>query len=333
MDETKRVLTLLPTLGREAVSYQTLSPGMRYWFDGDACVAFTPVPGAWICCGSPLAPPERQREVLQRFVHYAHRQGKRLHFFGVEEKHTGLHSMTIGLQAEWTPSQWTASLQRKRSLREQLRRARAKGVHAEEISWANLSHNSFLRTNIESMLGAWQKHKAMPPMHFMVHLHPWEHAQTKRYFVAQQWPTHHKPRVVAFLVATFLPARQTWFVEHVLRSPEAPNGSVELLFSCAMRQAHEEQASTLTMGLAPLSGPSSPLLQHIAQKTRRLYDFEGLYAFKAKLQPQRWRPIYLASSTPGTFLPIYDTLRAFAGGSYVSFGLRTLQQTTQRMIR
>ena len=42
--------------------------------------------------------------------------------------------------------------------------------------------------------------------------------------------------------------------EDVLRSPEAPNGTVELLIDAAMRALHEAGSRFVTLGLAPLAG-------------------------------------------------------------------------------
>ena len=55
------------------------------------------------------------------------------------------------------------------------------------------------------------------------------------------------------------------------------------------------------------------------------YNFEGLYAFKSKLRPDRWDPIYLA--WPEGTLPviaIHDALDAFAGGKLARFAVRSI---------
>ena len=58
---------------------------------------------------------------------------------------------------------------------------------------------------------------------------------------------------------------------------------------------------------------------------RGLFDFKGLRAFKAKLQPSRWDPVYV-SFPEETAAPraIVDVLSAFAHGKFVRFGLATL---------
>ncbi|XXT25005.1 hypothetical protein WME94_26075 [Sorangium sp. So ce429] len=57
----------------------------------------------------------------------------------------------------------------------------------------------------------------------------------------------------------------------------------------------------------------------------RLYDFQGLHAFKAKLRPDGWAPIYLVYPPGGHGLvAIHDALAAFARGGLLRFGLSTL---------
>ncbi|RMD82880.1 MAG: DUF2156 domain-containing protein, partial [Candidatus Dadabacteria bacterium] len=94
-----------------------------------------------------------------------------------------------------------------------------------------------------------------------------------------------------------------------------------------------EQGSThVTFGLAPLSGPVPRWLRFIRDRSRRLYDFEGLRAFKAKLCPDEWHPVYLAyPAGERGVLALIDVLTAFAGGSLMRFGWRTLVHRSTRL--
>ena len=109
--------------------------------------------------------------------------------------------------------------------------------------------------------------------------------------------------VIAFLVATPIPARNGWLIEQWPRVPAAPNGTTNLLVDAAMRALAASGASYVTLGLAPLSartgepGSGQALwlrltLRWIRAHGRRFYNFRGLDAFKASLQPREWEPIY-----------------------------------------
>ena len=65
-----------------------------------------------------------------------------------------------------------------------------------------------------------------------------------------------------------------------------------------------------------------------------IYDFDGLRAFKAKLRPQGWVPIYLSYPTgQGALRSIYDVLAAFARGGLLRFGLRTVLRAPSIIVR
>ena len=55
----------------------------------------------------------------------------------------------------------------------------------------------------------------------------------------------------------------------------------------------------MTLGLVPLSGEVSPWLRAARRLGQSLYDFDGLRAFKAKLKPRAWDPIFLSYPPSG----------------------------------
>lgn len=316
------VAALVERYGHDTVCSQALEPGLKYWFHSDdACVAYRDTGGAWIAAGGPLCDADAREETMQAFAEAAEAAGRRVRFFCVEEESAHFTSVNIGQQPEWNPVEWAETLASKASLREQLRRARAKSVEVREPSTTEIADKgSNLHRQVCRMVRDWQKNRAMAPMSFLVSLDLFGHTDFKRYFVAEQ-----EGRVVAILVASPIPARKGWFFEDVLRAHDAPNGTVELLFDQAMRAAQREKVSVVSYGLAPLAGEVGTWLARVRDHFRWLYDFEGLRSFKAKLMPHQWRPIYLAfpKKERGVRATI-DSLTAFADGSWLRFGLRTI---------
>ena len=320
----ERALSLLKRFGWNATSFQILEPGFRYWFDGDACVAYADTGGAWVAAGSPIAPPDRIDDVARRFAEEARRARRRACFFAVERRFldaTGMRALLVGEQPSWDPRAWGATLKGSRGLREQLRRARAKGVTVRELAPDDVADvASPARGEIDALVDRWLASKHMPPMTFLVDLHPFSFTTERRYFVAAQ-----PSGLVGFLAAVPVYARGGWFFEDLLRDPHAPNGTAELLVHHALSAVAEVGSSYATLGLAPLAGPVGPWLRAARRAGRVLYNFEGVRAFKAKLRPEGWAPIYLAvPEGRSRVAAIHDTLVAFAGQNLVSFGLRTL---------
>lgn len=323
-DPRPRVLALLKRHGWNATSFQILEPGFRYWFDGDdGCVGYVDTGRAWVAAGSPVAAPERFAEVTARFAAAAAAAGRRICCFATELRfHDGVQwsSMRVGDQPSWAPSDWTSVLRDSRSLREQLRRARAKGVTVRRLGPAELAPGQPIRAELDGLIARWLASRPIAPMGFLVHVDPFTFPDQRRYFVAQC-----EGRVVAFLSAIPIYARPGWFFEDFLRNPGAPNGTVELLIDAGMRAAGAEDIPYVTLGLVPLSGEIGPWLRAARRWGKALYDFDGLRAFKAKLKPRAWDPIFL-SYPPGRsgFVAMFDTLTAFSRGGLLRFGLETL---------
>jgi phosphatidylglycerol lysyltransferase len=80
----------------------------------------------------------------------------------------------------------------------------------------------------------------------------------------------------------------------------------------------------VTLGLVPLAGDVNRWLRAARRLGRGLYDFDGLRAFKAKFRPRAWDPIFLTYPRGRSgAAAIVDTLRAFARGGLLRFGLET----------
>src|SRR6185369_9665313 len=96
-------------------------------------------------------------------------------------------SLKLGEQPTWDPTTWEATVASTRSLREQLRRARAKGVTVRALGGAELEDTtSPLRREIEGIVRQWLATRAIAPMGFLVDLQPFVFAREKRFFVAEQ---------------------------------------------------------------------------------------------------------------------------------------------------
>jgi phosphatidylglycerol lysyltransferase len=322
--ERERVLGLLKRHGHAPTSFQVLEPGLSYWFCGDACVAYADVHGAWVTAGEPICAPDQRAQVAQAFVRAAQGHGRRARFFHVSESFvhvTGLGSTQIGEQPHWDPSIWEGTLASARSLREQLRRARAKGVRVRSVTAREMGdRESAVRKGCEALIQRWLASRGMSPMKFMVLLHPFEFPEERRFVVAER-----EGAIVGLASAIPVYARGGFFVEDLLRDPKAPNGTAELLVDAMFRFLAEEGCHYATLGLAPLSGEVNRVLAATRDYTARLYNFAGVRAFKEKLRPISWEPVHLAyPAHEYGVLALRDVLAAFAPGGLVRFALNSL---------
>lgn len=335
--ERLRVLALLKRHGWNATSFQILERGFRYWFDtsdaGDeACIGYVDTGRAWVAAGSPVAPPERFAELCERFAGAAAEAGRQVCAFATESRFLDAAPwarLRIGDQPVWSPTDWTAVLQTSRSLREQLRRARAKGVAVRALDAGELAPGHATRRALDELIARWLASRAIAPMGFLVHVEPFTFVAERRYFVAER-----AGAITGFLCAIPVYARRGWFFEDFVRAPDAPNGTVELLIDAGMRAAAAEQVGYVTLGLVPLSGEVGPWLRAARRWSRALYDFDGLRAFKAKLKPRAWDPIYLSYPHERSGVgALVDTLTAFSRGGLLRFGIETLLRSRAIAVR
>ncbi len=333
-------LALLRELGSEAMSFLALEPQMR-----------------------PGSQKARTRERVRRLRRHRKRLGRRgctdrraVEALGGSERvrsrregrrpsrlllrnratrsSEGFAYFLLGEQPSWSPAEWPAILARHRRLREQLRRARAKGVRVRKVLASELSPGSVLRVACEALAREWLEFRRMPPMRFVVALEPFVFPDEHRYFVAERGDD-----VVAFLSAVPVYATRGWLVEDLPRTRRAPNGTIEMLIDAMMRDAAKSESASaflgscvgpcvspcVTNGLAPLTGPVSASFRLARFVGRPFYDFRGLRSFKERLRPSSWQSVWLAfPRSEMAALHVVESLRAFAGGSLVVFGLRTL---------
>lgn len=116
----------------------------------------------------------------------------------------------------------------------------------------------------------------------------------------------------------------------IIRGERAVNGVSELLIDAAVRAMAASGSEFVTLGLSPLSrravvapAPTPAwlrlLLGWVRAHGRRFYNFDGLDAFKAKFQPERWEPVFAIANEPRfSPLTLYAVAAAFTQSSPIS---------------
>jgi phosphatidylglycerol lysyltransferase len=158
-----RPLDALKQHGADAVSFQALKVGARWWTDvpppegSGAAIAYVPSGRSWIAIGSPLADDMNRAAAVRRFCAAARAERRRAVFFGVEDRAwlAGCRTLVIGIQSVLKVSEWDLTLRRWPRLREQVRRARAKGVTVRAVDPGELAEGMPLRAAVERLKGEW----------------------------------------------------------------------------------------------------------------------------------------------------------------------------------
>jgi phosphatidylglycerol lysyltransferase len=335
--QLERARELVLRFGWNATAYQILNPGIELWFSsfGDAVVGFVRHSAVFVVGGAPVCDLSRLDAAAGEFLAYAHAHGQRVCYFGAGERlddryidDSAWSRVLLGAQPVWNPGEWPAIVGRRGSLRAQFNRARNKGVTVTEWPAAKAENHNALR----EVLSQWLMTRHLPPLHFLVEPETLSDLRDRRVFVAER----EGREVVAFTVLSPVPGRNGWLVEQIVRGLNAPNGTVELLIDTAMRSIAVSGSSYVTLGLSPLSQRAGyhqlqqPLwlrvvLRWVRLHGARFYNFDGLDAFKAKFNPEKWEPIY-AIAEGASFPPraLYAIAGAFSGGAPIRLVLRAL---------
>lgn len=324
--------------GWNATAYQVLNPGLDLWFAdaGDALVGSARYGRTRVVAGAPVCAADRLDAVAQEFERAASADGERVLYFGAGARlerlcrtRQGYSIVSLGAQPVWDPAGWNSIVRRKASLRAQLHRARNKCVTVSEWSTERANRSAAL----QRVLRDWLATRGLPPLGFMATPDLFGRFADRRVFVAERGGARDP---IAFLVATPVPARGGWLVEQWPRLRTAPNGTTHLLVDAAMRAFAADGSRYATLGLAPLSAHGLPpeggepvwlrwTLAWVRAHGRRFYNFAGLEAFKASLQPDEWEPIHAIAQGPRFTPPMLHAVAGvFSGGSPEWFVARAI---------
>lgn len=304
--ETLRARDLILRFGRNSACYQVVNRSVNKWFskDGAAVVGSVECYGHHVVATEPISPfpvlTAKEFEVGRRVCYF----GVGREFVNRRMRGSQCNAVPIGSQPVWELDRWHETVVGVASLREQFRRARAKGVTIRELS----TQEAESHPQLKRVLAEWLKGRRFSPLHFLVEFDTLDFLPDRRTFVAER-----HGEVVAWLNLCPIPQRNGWLTEQFPRLKSAPNGTMELLMHTAATTLAAEGSDFLTMGLVPLSSesiatPKPPWLQAVLLWTRahgdRFYNFDGLEKFKSKFRPHHWEELY-ALVNEARFRPIH----------------------------
>ncbi len=309
LDNFERARELVMRYGWNTTCFQIVNPGIEYWFgsDGESVAGYVTSGKVRVVAGAPVCRGEDLAQVAADFEKDAAALGETVCYFGAEARlesvyHSSEHhaKVLLGAQPVWHPNHWQDVIAKRSSLRAQLNRARNKGVAVREWSREEAHNNSKLRKCLE----AWFTLKGLPPLHFVIEPETLERLENRRIFVAER-----DSDVAAFLILSPIPERNGWLTEQFPHHPKAPNGTVELMMDAAIRKLADEGYEYVTLGLSPLSKRAkiepfdNPAwlrftLAWFRKHGQRFYNFDGLDAFKSKMTPEYWEPVFAISNEP-----------------------------------
>jgi lysylphosphatidylglycerol synthetase-like protein (DUF2156 family) len=227
------------------------------------------------------------------------------HAFAREVVPHSFNAVKVGASPYFDLQNWNPRGDAAKKLRAGVNQAQRAGVIFENIRNVDDKLKKETAQLCLNWLGA---RRSATAFGWLVALDPFLHSEHKRYFAARI-----EGKMIGFLSASPIPTRKGWYLEDVIRSPDAPQGAATLLVAEALKTFKAEGVTLATLGTAPLAvdGPDDiPCENRVVARTldlasRRLsnfYNFEGLRRFKAKFVPSFWESEY-ALHERGVMIP------------------------------
>ena len=346
-DPTSELLRLQSCYGYNAHALVSITPGALMWtMPGiDGAIIYGKFGRVWLAAGDPLGRPEDIKSLAEGFMAAAAKARHIAAFVPASERFArvgvqlGLSAIKIGAAPYFDLEVWQPRGNCAKKLRAGVNQAQRAGVRIEIIA----SFDEDLRKETADLCLRWlSERRAATTFGWLLALDPFLNAERKQVFAART----ADDQLVGLLAASPIAVRDGWYLEDVLRAPEAPPGTADLLVFEALQRLKAEGAVMATLGTAPLategvdelSTHDHPVIERAlrlaSKRLSTFYNFEGVRRFKAKFVASRWENEY-ALVQHGVLVPsrvAHALLRAIVpGGLKQLLARRTLRSIGRRI--
>jgi phosphatidylglycerol lysyltransferase len=290
--------------------------------DRKAFLMFAVTPRYWIVMGDPVGEPKAVDSLLWSFREQVDLYNAKPVFYQVSDKYLpyyldlGLSLLKIGEEAKVDLTQFSLQGGRYASQRTARNKFTKQGYRVIILSPHELKNTIAVLRNISDQ---WLLRKNTREKGFSLGFFD------EQYICRTDVAVVYDPsgRMMAFANLWKNGRKEEVSVDLMRYDPESPNGIMEYLFVELMLWGKTENYRWFSLGMAPLAGlerhPLAPLWHKIGTTIfdlgEEFYNFEGLYEYKAKFNPE-WQPRYLAAPA-GLSVPfILMTITRLISGSW-----------------
>jgi phosphatidylglycerol lysyltransferase len=314
-DPSGELLRLQTLYGYNPHSLVSIAPGASLWStpEIDGAIIYGEFGRVWLAAGDPLAPLEDMAELARQFAAFAKSKNRVVAFVPTSAEFARMvapndfTAVKVGAAPYFDLQTWNPRGDCAKKIRAGVNQARRAGI---EIEMTSDGVDESVKKETAQLCMSWlASRRSATTFGWLVALDPFLHSEYKKYFAARV-----NGRLVGFLAASPIPARKGWYLEDVLREPDAPQGTSTLLVVEALAKLKAEGVALATLGTSPLAtdGPNDVPTEHrvvaraLDVASRRLggfYNFEGLRRFKGKFVPSWWESEYALGQRGVTMPP------------------------------
>lgn len=272
-----------------------------FWNEGEsAFVMFADTPGYWIAMGDPIGDRSEFAALLWRFREEADSHGAKIVFYEAAENclpfylDLGLTLLKIGENAQIPLARFSLEGGRRENMRKNRNRFRKNGFTFTLLEGEERDREL---PRLRAISDAWLARRNTREKRFSLGF--FDESYIRRTPVAAV--RDPQGTIMAF-ANLWMSADKTEISIDLMRyDPAAPSGIMEYLLTELILKAQEDGYIYFGLGMAPLAGlerrPLAPVWHRIGAAIfdygDEFYNFEGLYAYKARFDPE-WQPRYLA---------------------------------------
>lgn len=304
-DPTDALLRVHDLYGYNAHSLISIAPGAKaFTLPGvQGAIVYGEFGRVWLAAGDPLAAFDDTPGLVKAFLCSARKAHRIVAFVPATERFAqqaikeGLSAIKIGAAPYFDLQTWNPRGNSAKKMRAGVNQAERAGVRIELVEVLTET----FKTETTRVCLEWLKSRpAAQTFGWLLALDPFLHFERKKLFAARAGG-----RLVGLLALSPIPTRNGWYLEDVLRTNDAPQGTADLLVVHALKYLKAEGVALATLGTSPLArdgednlstkdhGVIERALRTVSRRFNTFYNFEGLRTFKGKFVPSWWESEYV----------------------------------------
>ncbi len=303
-----RVRDLLRHYGDSTIAAFATGDDVDFFFshNGRAVLAYRFESDVLLVIGDAIGPPEEMPTLLDAFERFCREHDWAFAFYQVRPEHLrwyrarGWNAVHIGEDPVLRTERFTLAGSALGTVRRQVRKLEKAGLVVRhfvpgESAFDPAQDPDRLLEQLREISNEWMKGKQGGEKGFC--MGRFDPAELAEVWLAVAWDPGRR-RVEAFCTWTPIWARRGWAIDLMRRRHDAPTGAMELLVVRSVEHATTRGDQLLSLALSALvkvATPASesaevtvtedPARAFLIQRLSRFYDFQGLFRWKRKFNP------------------------------------------------
>ncbi len=195
------------------------------------------------------------------------------------------------------------------------------GVTVCEWNLKETNQDLAKKNKLEHVLNGWKAQSVLQLEGFLLTIDPFKELPGRKLFVAEKNNT-----VVAFLLATPVENKVSYYFEDLIYTPSAPNGTTELLTLTAFQTLKDLGFKEVSLGVVAINNLS------LIDNQNRFYDFcmdaakfiasffynsSGIELYRKRYQPVRWDDVFVALRSEASPVTLTTWMRMMASAFFL----------------